>query len=158
YGTIHQPLASHPNLKLFVGSTSKHPMETFGCTGCHLGRGRSTDFIGAVHIPDNEKQNKEWEEKYHYHTMHLWNFPMYTGNMVEASCMKCHQGVARIPEGDQINIARSLFMEYGCHGCHLTKGFEGLPKVGPDLRHVSTKVSKEFAMKWIRNPKAFRPT
>ncbi len=78
--------------------------------------------------------------------------------MVEASCIKCHTGVAQVPGGDKINEARYLFIEYGCHGCHLTKGFENFPKVGPDLRHVSSKVTKEWAMKWIENPKAFRPT
>ncbi|HET6267975.1 MAG TPA: c-type cytochrome, partial [Acidobacteriota bacterium] len=53
--------------------------------------------------------------------------------------------------------ARYLFIEYGCHGCHLTKGFENLPKVGPDLRRISSKVTKDWAAKWIENPKAFKP-
>jgi mono/diheme cytochrome c family protein len=158
YGPIGQPFASHPNLALYVDSNSKHPVETFGCTGCHLGRGRSTDFIGAVHMPENEKQTEDWEKKLHWHKLHHWDYPMYKVSMVEASCIKCHQGVARIPEGNKINVSRSLFIEYGCHGCHLTKGFEDLPKVGPDLRHVSSKLNKEWAFKWIQNPKAFRPT
>lgn len=158
YGTIQQPFVSHPKLDLFVGSNSKHPMEKFGCTGCHLGRGRSTDFIGAVHIPENEEQKKAWEEKYDWHKLHHWLAPMYRSDMVEASCMKCHQGVALIPEGDKINKARMLFIESGCHGCHSTSGFENLPKVGPDLRRISSKVSKDWAFKWIKNPKSFRPT
>ena len=83
---------------------------------------------------------------------------MYSKSMVEASCIKCHQGVAQIPGADKINVARYLFIENGCHGCHLTKGFENLPKVGPDLHHISSKVTKEWAFKWIKNPKAFRPT
>jgi mono/diheme cytochrome c family protein len=158
YGAIGEPFASHPNLNLYVNSNSKHPIETFGCTGCHLGRGRSTDFIGSVHMPEDEKEQERWEKKLDWERLHYWDYPMYKISMVEASCVKCHQGVARIPEGNKINVSRSLFIEYGCHGCHLTKGFEGLPKIGPDLRHVSSKVTKDWAFKWVQNPKAFRPT
>ena len=158
YGAIKQPFASHPNLELYVNSNSKHPIETFGCTGCHLGRGRSTDFVGTVHMPEDEKEKERWEKELHWHKLHHWDNPMYKASMVEASCVKCHTGVAEIPEGKRINVARSLFMENGCNGCHLTKGFEKLPKVGPDLRHVSSKVTKEWAFKWVQNPKAFRPT
>jgi mono/diheme cytochrome c family protein len=157
-GDIHQPFATHPKIALFAGTNSKHPMETFGCTGCHLGRGRSTDFITAAHTPANEEESKLWEKKYNWHEMHHWDTPMYKKSFVEASCIKCHSGTAQIPEGDQINTARYLFIEYGCHGCHLTKGFENLPKVGPDLRHINAKVTKDWAAKWIENPKAFRPT
>ena len=155
---IKQPYVSHPNLDLFVASNSKHPMERFGCTGCHLGRGRATDFVTTVHMPDTEQKKERWEKEYDWHQLHHWDSPMYTSDMVEASCIKCHTGVAQVPEGNKINVARSLFIDYGCHGCHLTKGFENLPKVGPDLRHISSKVSKEWAMKWVENPKAFRPT
>jgi mono/diheme cytochrome c family protein len=158
YGKIEQPFVSHPKLDIFVGQTSKHPMDQFGCTSCHLGRGRSTDFVGAVHVPDSEEEKKRWEKDHDWHKMHHWEYPMYPKSMVEASCIKCHQGVAQIPGGEKINVARYLFIENGCHGCHLTKGFENLPKVGPDLHHISSKVTKEWAFKWIKNPKAFRPT
>ena len=158
YGKIKQPFVSHPNLKLFVGSESKHPMDTFGCTGCHMGRGRSSDFVGAVHLPNTEEEKQRWEKEHHWHKMHHWEWPMYKKDMIEASCIKCHTGAAMIPEAKKINVARMLFIENGCHGCHLTKGFENLPKVGPDLRQMSSKFSKEWAFKWIKNPKAFRPT
>ena len=156
--TIEQPFVSHPRLDIFVGSTSKHPMDRFGCTSCHAGRGRSTDFIGVAHMPTNEEEKKRWEKELHWHKKHHWEFPMYESDMVEASCIKCHQGVAQIPGGDKINKARMLFIENGCNGCHVTKGFENLPKVGPDLRRISSKVTKDWAFKWIKNPKAFRPT
>jgi mono/diheme cytochrome c family protein len=155
---IMQPFVSHPHLDLFVGSNSPHPIDKFGCTGCHMGRGRATEFISTVHMPDNEQEKQRWEKEYHWEQLHHWDTPMYPKSMVEASCIKCHQGVAMIPKADKINTARMLFIEYGCHGCHLTKGFEGLPKVGPDLRHISSKVSKDWAVKWVENPKAFRPT
>jgi cbb3-type cytochrome oxidase cytochrome c subunit/mono/diheme cytochrome c family protein len=155
---LQQPFLTHPRLDVFAGSNAKHPMESFGCTGCHMGRGRSTGFEMAAHTPGDEKQAEEWKEKYGWRELHSWDYPMYASSMVEASCIKCHTGVAMIPGGDKINTARTLFIEYGCHGCHLTRGFENLPKVGPDLRRVSSKVSMEWAMKWIDNPKAFKPT
>lgn len=155
---IGQPFVTHPNLTLFVGSESKHPMETFGCTGCHLGRGRSTNFLASVHTPADEEERVRWEKDYGWERPHHWDYPMYSRDMVEASCIKCHQGAAMIPQGDKINAARLLFIDSGCHGCHLTKGFENLPKIGPDLRHISSKVTKEWAFKWIKNPKGFRPT
>jgi len=45
---------SHPFLKDMVGSTSPHPYESVGCTVCHQGRGWSTDFGFAYHVPDRE--------------------------------------------------------------------------------------------------------
>ena len=69
-----------------------------------------------------------------------------TSDMVEASCIKCHQGVAQIPGGDKINKARMLFIENGCHGCHVTKGFENLPKVGPDLRSNQQQGNKRLGV------------
>jgi mono/diheme cytochrome c family protein len=155
---ISQPFVSHPRLDLFVASNSPHPMERFGCTGCHLGRGRATDFVTTVHMPDSKQEKEEWEKKHDWHQLHHWDAPMYTSDMIEASCIKCHTGAAHIPGGEKINVARSLFIDNGCHGCHLTKGFENLPKVGPDLRNISSKVDKVWAAKWVENPRAFRPT
>ena len=66
---LAQPLRSHPQLDLFVSETSPHPMSKFGCTSCHWGWDRETDFSRAGHTPDavvkrpyrvNEK-TKLWE-------------------------------------------------------------------------------------------------
>lgn len=157
YGKIEQPFVTHSRFDLFVGSNSKHPIDRFGCTGCHLGRGRSTSFEMATHTPMDKKQAEEWEKKYGWERVHDWDYPQYPVNMVEASCIKCHTGAAMIPGGDEINKSRMLFVQLGCHGCHLTKGFENLPKVGPDLRHISSKVTQDWAIKWIDNPRAFKP-
>ena len=61
-----QPFKSHPNLDLFVSANSPHSMEKFGCTSCHGGLDRSTDFVTAGHTPRDEKQKEEWEYKYHW--------------------------------------------------------------------------------------------
>jgi cbb3-type cytochrome oxidase cytochrome c subunit len=44
----------------------------------------------------------------------------------------------------------------GCWGCHRIDGLEHLPKVGPSLEKVASKVLTEWAKRWITNPAAFR--
>ncbi|MEC9006675.1 MAG: hypothetical protein VX731_00975, partial [Candidatus Neomarinimicrobiota bacterium] len=44
-----QPYTTHPRLEEFVGGSSPHPTSEYGCTTCHAGRGRGTDFISAGH-------------------------------------------------------------------------------------------------------------
>lgn len=46
-------LRTHPRLDLFVDGNSPHPYATFGCTSCHGGRDRATDFTRAGHMPDD---------------------------------------------------------------------------------------------------------
>lgn len=46
-------LRTHPRLDLFVDSNSPHPYATFGCTSCHAGRDRATDFMRAGHMPND---------------------------------------------------------------------------------------------------------
>src|SRR5258706_7714581 len=46
-----EPFRSHPRLDLFVGDSSPHPYTRFGCTICHGGLDRATDFARARHSP-----------------------------------------------------------------------------------------------------------
>jgi mono/diheme cytochrome c family protein len=48
--TVHAK-QTEGNLDVMVSSTSKHPMDKFGCTTCHQGRGWSLDFHRAYHSP-----------------------------------------------------------------------------------------------------------
>ncbi|MEM8885131.1 MAG: hypothetical protein AAGD14_13765 [Planctomycetota bacterium] len=52
---IEKHWLSHPFLKDMVGSSSPHPYESVGCTTCHQGRGWSTDFGFAYHMPDRKE-------------------------------------------------------------------------------------------------------
>jgi cytochrome c2 len=52
-----EPLRNHPNLELFVGDTSPHPMSKYGCTTCHWGWDRETTFSRAGHTPDAEEKS-----------------------------------------------------------------------------------------------------
>lgn len=56
WAALPQPLKSHPKLDLFVGENSPHPAGTFGCTACHWGWDRETDFSRAGHTPNHEEK------------------------------------------------------------------------------------------------------
>ena len=56
YEDAPQPYTTHPRLDEFVGGSSPHPSMDYGCTSCHAGRGRGTDFTSAGHMPKNEEQ------------------------------------------------------------------------------------------------------
>ena len=56
WSKLPEPLRNHPNLDLFVGDTSPHPMSKYGCTTCHWGWDRETTFSRAGHTPDAEEK------------------------------------------------------------------------------------------------------
>ena len=49
------PFKTHPNLDLYLASASPHPMEKFGCTSCHGGLDRATDFPDCRTHPTRRK-------------------------------------------------------------------------------------------------------
>ncbi|MBI4115505.1 MAG: c-type cytochrome [Candidatus Omnitrophica bacterium] len=152
-----QPFKTHPKLDLFVGSDSPHSLEKFGCTVCHGGNGHSLTFKDTAHTPQNEEQEKAWEKKYHWHPLEKWTEKMLPLNHVEASCTKCHRGVVDIPQAEKLNEGSNLARMYGCFGCHKIEGFENQWKIGPGLDHINSKVTKDWIVRWLQNPKAFRP-
>lgn len=156
YEDAPQPFKTHPNLDLFLGSTSKHPLEKIGCTVCHGGNGHSLTFTTTAHTPQNEEQKKEWEKKYHWHELEKWEKKMLPLQHTEASCTKCHTGVVHVPEAPKLNEGRDLARKAGCFGCHTVKGFENQWKAGPSLLNVKSKLDKDWIIKWLQDPKAFR--
>jgi len=153
------PYKTHPKIDtLAVGVNSAHPIKDFGCTSCHGGVGdRVNDFNAPAHIPQNAQQAAEWKEKYHWHEPHKIPQPMLPLQYTEGMCMKCHQGVDRIPMADKLNHGRQTIEQYGCYGCHKIEGWQHHKKPGPSLQKISGKVSKEFIKNWIWSPKAFNP-
>ncbi|RMH18173.1 MAG: hypothetical protein D6696_13665 [Acidobacteria bacterium] len=57
-------------------------------------------------------------------------------------------------------FGRRLVAKMGCAGCHAIAdpAFEGLPKIGPDLRRIAAKTNAGWAYKWIESPRSLRPT
>jgi mono/diheme cytochrome c family protein len=160
YEDQKNPYKTHPKLNdLAVGVNSAHPIKDFGCTSCHGGVGdRVNDFSSPAHVPQNAEQEKEWKEKYHYHPPHKVPQPMIPLQYAEGMCIKCHQGVERLPLADNLNKGRELVEQYGCYACHKIEGWQHLKKPGPSLVKVTGKIpSKEFIKNWIWNPFAYNP-
>jgi len=156
YEDQDNPHKTHPNLDLMVGLKSDHPMKDFGCTTCHQGEGhRVNNFVSAAHSPQNEKQKKEWKEKYGWKEHHYIDKPMLPLQHTEASCLKCHGGVEFIPEATALNEGRQKIEEYGCYACHKIEGWEHKRTPGPSLEKVASKISKDFFKSWVWDPKAF---
>ena len=156
YMDAPQPFRTHPNLDLYLGSGSPHPLESFGCTTCHAGLDRATSFQNAGHSPRSEEQRKEWEKKYGWHEEQFLETPMHPMNGIEAGCYKCHNASPDVPQAAALNNGRDLIRIYGCFGCHKIPGYENIRKVGPDLSTVSGKLTKEWVRKWLMNPKDFK--
>ncbi len=153
-----QPFRAHPKLDLMVGSASPHPMDRFGCTICHMGRDRGTDFVAAAHTPRDETQRQQWEERYGWEPLEHWEEPMLPLQYAEATCLMCHQGQLWVHGADRLNRGLALIRRVGCYGCHKIPGFEYLRKAGPSLEKIAAKTTPEWTFKWIKNPQSFRPT
>jgi mono/diheme cytochrome c family protein len=132
------PLKTHPNRKYYIGN---HETKKFGCTPCHGGQGAAINSVEQAHGK-----------------VIFWEDPLLdTKDKVQAKCLTCHvtadgmEGTSTIARGDW------LFQQMGCNGCHLIEGYEHLPKAGPSLQRVAAKLSPEWMVDWIENPKDFRP-
>jgi len=169
------PLLAHPQLDLFVGERSPHPMDRMGCTICHEGNGNETDFILAGHTPESAKQRQVWEHAYTERVAGIvpvatftsarkrWDRPMWPLRYVEASCAACHEqvtdlaGVGPQTVPSRLDRGRFLYTSLGCANCHAVEGMENVAKVGPDLTHVADKLSRGFLQRWILEPRRYRP-
>lgn len=167
--TLDHPLRAHPRLDLFVSPDSPHPLNKMGCTVCHGGNGDETSFTTAIHTADTHEQEEEWIEKYEERidytlAQHWWTRPMYAKKYVEASCTKCHEQAADVaqfenePLATRITHGRQLYAELGCINCHKVANIDDSRRVGPDLRHISSKLTPEFTQPWVWYPRDFRPS
>jgi cytochrome c2 len=159
YEGAPQPFTSHPEIEMYL--RGGHPLERIGCTACHLGRGRGTSFVNAVHTPATREQEQAWGSysgTHEYERWHLWDQPMLAKGHTQSQCLKCHRGVVEVPRAEKLNTGIFLMERYGCFGCHKIKGWEGLRKVGPDLGKVAGKTNEDWIFRWVKEPRAFRPT
>jgi len=156
YMDTKQPFRAHPNLDLYVGINSPHPIEEFGCTVCHGGRSRGTDFNSSAHTPSSKAQKKLWQKDYNWHKLELWEDPMKPLPYIESGCFKCHNNEVAIQGAEKLNLGLHLINKAGCYNCHLIQQYRDLPKSGPDLQRVASKMTKSWAYKWIEDPQSFR--
>jgi cytochrome c2 len=155
-----EPLRSHPRLDLFVGDTSPHPYGRFGCTICHGGLDRATEFSRAGHSPSSAAQQAEWQKTYGWQAQQFLDTPIMPAGMAYAGCVSCHAGAVWTPQGEVQETGRELVTHLGCYGCHKIDlpAYEGLRKAGPSLRRIAGKTSEAWAYKWVEAPRDFHPT
>ena len=155
-----EPFRSHPRRDLFLSAASPHPYTEFGCTTCHGGLDRATDFSRAGHSPTSEEQRQEWIDKYGWEPQHFLDTPILPAGQAEAGCVECHAGGLWTPESQLQDVGRELVTKMGCFACHTIDypAFTDLPRPGPSLRKVASKTRPEWAYRWIEEPRAFRPT
>ncbi len=156
YEDAPQPFKTHPNLDLYLGSSSPHQIEKVGCTSCHGGNGHSVSFKDSAHMPQSAEQAEQWHKKYNWEMLEKWDNKMLPMNYVQASCAKCHQQTTDVPKANKLNEGRALANRYGCINCHKISGYENRWKVGPSLESISSKLDKDWIVKWTHNPQHFR--
>ncbi len=148
---------------LYLDSNGPHPINYFGCTICHGGQGSGTDFTFSSHEPNTLEQKEEWRKEHNWEKIHYWDYPMLPKRFIESSCLKCHTEVTDIPQAEKLQAGYQRITKFGCTGCHLIGGsamgpnLTDTPKVGPNLEHVGSKSSKDWTLKWVKHPQAFRP-
>jgi len=154
------PYRSHPRLDLFVGAASPHPYSRFGCSSCHGGLDRATDFARVGHSPSNEEEKAEWIEKWGWETQPYLETPIYPAEYSEAGCVTCHADDVWIPDSQLTDVGREMATRMGCFVCHKIDypAFQNLPRPGPNLAKVAGKIEPGWAYKWIEAPREFRPT
>jgi cbb3-type cytochrome oxidase cytochrome c subunit/predicted nuclease with TOPRIM domain len=155
-----QPFQSHPRLDLFVGDTSPHPYSRFGCTVCHQGLDRATDFARVGHSPNSDEERQEWEQEWGWEAQKFLDTPILPSGTSEAGCISCHSGEVWTPKSEVQDVGRELITKMGCYGCHVMDypAFTDLRTAGPDLTKIASKTTPEWAYKWIETPRDFRPT
>jgi mono/diheme cytochrome c family protein len=172
---IMNPFRTHPKLDVFVGSSSPHPLLEYGCTACHRGQDRATEFGRAGHTPASRRMERRWEKhsfpffplpsdykkrNWGYEVNPFLDTPMYPRQHYEAGCLKCHSGQITIKEGAHITKAAAMVELYGCHACHKIDNwrFVELQKPGPTLDGIAEKSTPEWVYRWIAEPRRFRST
>ena len=131
-------------------------MSEYGCTTCHAGRGRGTDFTSSGHMPQDEDQGKDWEEKYNWEALHYWEDKMLPAQYTEAGCFKCHGDNMPVVGAETLTLGLATFEKAGCYSCHNVARWEDSPKPGPSLYKLASKADKDWVYRWIMEPRAFR--
>ncbi|HYC59236.1 MAG TPA: c-type cytochrome [Thermoanaerobaculia bacterium] len=172
---ILNPFRTHPKLDTFVGSSSPHPLLEYGCTVCHRGQDRATEFGRAGHTPMSRRMENRWKgakisllpgpwdyekRNFGYAVNPFLDTPMYPRQYYQAGCVKCHAGQMEVGEGEDINKGLHMVELYGCHACHKINNwrFSDLQKPGPALDGIAEKTTPEWTFRWIANPPRFRLT
>ncbi|MGH7768931.1 MAG: c-type cytochrome, partial [Candidatus Binatia bacterium] len=138
------PFRTHPRREVLLADNA-HPPEKFGCTTCHEGQGPAVNGVLKAHgeVPPG--------------VHNYWEHPLLKGTNVQSSCTSCHINVQALEDAPLAAEGQRIFEQIGCTGCHLVKGYEDIPKIGPSLKRISAKLDPSWMVRWIENPHKFRP-
>jgi len=76
------------------------------------------------------------------------------------------QSPAREPVGGEVRAGQAVFMNAGCAGCHTVRGTAARGQLGPDLTHLSSRLTlgagtlpntKGHLGGWVVNPQRVKP-
>ena len=139
---VEQPFTTHPGRHL---AADRHPVHKFGCVACHDGQGVALTKDEAHALTD------------------IWLKPVLRNELAEASCRRCHaydDTVPRhiaFPDAPHLTNGKRLYLEKGCMGCHVLKGFEVPQRIAPMLTRVIEKVDAGWMKQWITKPNDYLP-
>lgn len=172
------PLRSHPTPELFPGADSPHPYPRFGCTPCHGGEGRATDFSRAGHTPASAEQADRWREDLGWRPGN--GRTMLPRDLTAAACGRCHgdelphETDVAVPQARLLEHGRRLIAALGCTACHaddapaergspspsvaLAEAPGPSPRVGPSLIGIAGKTTPAWVHRWLEAPRDFRET
>ncbi len=145
-----RPFSVHPRLDLFLGATSPHPVDQFGCTVCHDGQGSATSFRWTSHTPNTADAMAGWRRDHDWRPNRDWEWPMLPRRFVESRCLQCHHEVTDLepsnryldPPAPKLLAGYHLIRENGCFGCHEIQGYDAAGhRIGPDMRLEPDAVS-----------------
>jgi mono/diheme cytochrome c family protein len=148
------PWKTHPKRELYL---TKHPTDKFGCTPCHNGDGVAVNSDAKAHASTADANGET--EALPLREEHA----LFRKEKVQTNCIKCHAAVEGMEGVDVGARGEKLFVDLGCHGCHLAEGYEDLSKsdgtsvIGPSLRRIGAKADHGWLVRWITNPHEFRP-
>ncbi len=155
-------LRAHPRLDLFVGESSPHPYGQLGCTVCHGGDGRATDFRRADHDATGDDPSST----------------MLPLPLLGAACQGCHgaalagaaptdtaptdtastgtapASAASIPSVELNAEGQGLLFELGCRNCHAT---EAAGRPAPWLAGLAEKADQRWLYDRLLAPPSGHP-
>ena len=114
------PWKTHPKRELFLG---KHDPDKFGCTPCHNGDGPA---VNSAQGRARQLLRRRRASCTRCTSARTWRCSAAT--KMQANCIKCHQSVQHLDGAPTLARGEKLFVELGCHGCHLAEGYEDLAK------------------------------